>query len=70
MRNLNTHRAYEGFRQERLELSVSGEPLKAKQLLHHLKAYAEIKGEYVQTLKSVMNTNKFDALSAAQLESS
>ncbi len=70
MRNLNTHRAYEGFRQERLELSVSGEPLKAKQLLYHLKAYAEIKGEYVQTLKSVMNTNKFDALSAAQLESS
>jgi len=70
MRNLNTHYAYENFRNERLKLSVAGQPLKAKKLLPHLKAYAEIKGEYVRTLVSVMNINRFDSLFAAKLESS
>ena len=70
MRNLNTHYAYEDFRQKRFELSRSSQPLKAKQLLAHLKSYAEIKGEYVKVLTSVMNANKFDALFAARLESS
>ncbi len=70
MRNLNTHYAYENFRRERLKLTLTGTPIKARKLLPYLTAYAEIKGEYVRTLASVMNTNKFDSLYAARLESS
>ena len=59
MKNLNTHRAYEKFRQERRKLRMNGETLSGKKLSNFLTSYSERKMAYVKDLKKLIESNNF-----------
>lgn len=60
-RNLNTHPAYERFRLQRA-LGASGYDLTAT-----LDKYSERRGEYVETLRTIMQANRLASLDNARL---
>ncbi len=66
-RNLNTHRAYRGFRKLRQDLRRQGKVLKGRQLIETLTSYSERGVEYVKGLRAIMTVNKLDRLDAAKL---
>lgn len=64
--NLSTHPAYEDFRKIRAEMRKKGEPLNSLALADGLVSYSERGQEYVDSLKSLISSNRFDLADAAQ----
>ncbi len=59
LKNINTHNAYESFRQERRKLRMSGETLQGNVLADYLQKYSERSNEYVKDIKHIIETNNF-----------
>ena len=59
LKNINTHIAYESFRQERKKLRMNGEDLLGNVLANYLTNYSERKQSYVDDLKLLIETNNF-----------
>ena len=59
LKNINTHSAYEDFRQERRKLRMNGESLSGNLLANYLKNYSERNQAYVDDLKLLIETNNF-----------
>ncbi len=59
LKNLNTHRAYEKFRQKRKNLRMNGENLSGKVLLEFLQNYSERRENYISDLKKMIRSNNF-----------
>ncbi|GIR25454.1 MAG: hypothetical protein CM15mP40_00620 [Alphaproteobacteria bacterium] len=59
LKNINTHLAYEDFRQERRKLRMNGESLSGNVLANFLKNYSERSQAYVDDLKLLIETNNF-----------
>ena len=59
LKNINTHLAYEDFRQERRKLRMNGESLSGNVLANFLKSYSERGLAYVNDLKLLIETNNF-----------
>ena len=59
IKNLNTHKAYEQFRQERRTMRMNGEVLSGKALATYLINYSERKKAYVRDLKKLIESNNF-----------
>tara|TARA_B100000029_G_scaffold442568_1_gene461066 strand:+ start:319 stop:1269 length:951 start_codon:yes stop_codon:yes gene_type:complete len=59
LKNLNTNRAYEEFREERKKLRMSGENLSGLTLSGFLTRYSERKKDYVNDLKKIIESNNF-----------
>ena len=59
LKNINTHLAYEDFRQERRKLRMNGESLSGNILVNFLKNYSERGLAYVDDLKLLIETNNF-----------
>ena len=67
MHNLNTHRAYQAFRDERAATLAKGEALSGLRLARYLTAYAEIGDKYVYSLQAMILHNRFDIYENYQL---
>lgn len=67
MRNLNTHRSYQGFRLEREKIRAAGSNPTGKDLAPTLTAYSELGEEYVETLLSVIRVNNLPAADESYL---
>ena len=67
IKNLNTHPAYDKFRQERRNMRMSGELLSGKQLANYLTSYSERRGEYIKDLKKLIESNNFMKFDYADL---
>ena len=59
LKNINTHLAYEDFRQERRKLRMNGDSLSGNVLANFLKNYSERNQAYVNDLKLLIETNNF-----------
>ena len=59
LKNINTHLAYEDFRQERRKLRMNGESLSGNVLANFLENYSERNQAYVDDLKLLIETNNF-----------
>ncbi len=59
LKNINTHFAYEEFRQERRKLRMKGDGLSGKFLASYLKNYSERNKAYVKDIKHLIETNNF-----------
>ena len=59
LKNINTHLAYEDFRQERRKLRMNGESLSGNILADFLKNYSERNQAYVNDLKLLIESNNF-----------
>jgi Bax protein len=69
MKNINTNRAYRGFRHQRAQLRAAGRPLRGLDLAAGLERYS-IRGlEYVDELRQIIRRNRLTRLSAAALRS-
>lgn len=68
--NLNTHRAYKGFRIKREEMRKSGEGLDGYKLADTLVAYSELGQEYVDLLQTIIRVNELSPLDGARLGTS
>lgn len=66
-RNLNTHRAYAGFRCERHKQRTKGLSPDGYRLAGTLLAYSERGPDYVETLRLIMRVNDLTALDDARL---
>ncbi len=64
--NLSIHPAYEDFRKIRAKLRKDGKPLDSLVLADGLIAYSERGQEYVDSLKSLIRSNRFNLADAAQ----
>mgnify|MGYP004354667553 FL=1 len=67
LHNLNTHRAYRGFRALRKTMRVSGDHLNSLALIKSLRAYSEKGDAYVEMLRSVIIGNDLLPLDRARL---
>lgn len=65
--NLNTHRAYRGFRAMRESMRASGARLDSLALISSLKSYSEKGDAYVHLLKRVIVANELEPLDRARL---
>ena len=65
--NLNTHRAYRGFRAVRETMRLSGNHLDSLVLIKSLRAYSEKGDAYVEMLRSVIVVNDLLPLDSARL---
>ena len=54
-KNINTHLAYEGLREERKKLRMGGENLSGLRLSEYLTSYSERKQDYVNDVKKLLN---------------
>lgn len=59
LKNINTHLAYEDFRQERRKLRMNGDNLSGNVLASFLNNYSERNQAYVDDLKLLIETNNF-----------
>ena len=66
LKNLNTHRAYEKFRQKRKNLRMNGENLSGKVLLEFLQNYSERRENYISDLKKMIRSNYFSRFDFSQ----
>ena len=57
MKNLNTHRGYKEFRNERAEIRKKNQNIKGIDLVEYLYNYAQTGSEYVKTLKKIIQQN-------------
>ena len=67
MHNLNTHRSYAGFRQERAQMRQQGKELQGSVLAATLTSYSEKGQEYVETIQSVIRVNQLPPADSAHL---
>lgn len=67
LKNLNTHRAYRGFREQRASLREEEQSLNSLKLAAALSKYSEKGVAYVDLLRSVIRVNKLQALDKAKL---
>lgn len=65
--NLNTHRAYREFRALRARMRGKTGEIDAQELAGTLHRYSERRGEYVQSLRSIMRDNTLLAFDGARL---
>ncbi|MGH6619011.1 MAG: glucosaminidase domain-containing protein [Alphaproteobacteria bacterium] len=65
--NLNTHNAYRDFREKRLMLRAEGKQLAGMALVPTLGAYSELKGQYLDLLRSIITANELQPLDGARL---
>ena len=65
--NLNTHYAYQDFRDERAISLANGEVPSGLKLARYLTAYAELGQKYVYTLQAMILHNRFDIYEGYQL---
>ena len=56
MHNLNTHRAYRGFRRLRAQMRARGDGIDGHALAGTLGAYSEERGVYIERLRRIMTT--------------
>lgn len=68
MHNLNTHRRYQMFRDQREKIANASNAKKADQLVEYLDGYAETGYDYVVKLRSIMRTNKLNKYADAYLQ--
>ena len=57
-KNINTHLAYEDFREQRKKLRMSGE-MSGLRLADYLTSYSERKQDYVDDVKKIIESNNF-----------
>lgn len=67
-RNLNSHRAYQGFRERRAALKSAQNNAPGALLAETLTSYSARPEVYIQEIKAVITTNGFAALETARLE--
>lgn len=65
--NLNTHRAYVGFRELRAWQRRRGMEPDGASLVHSLENYSELATDYVKSLRVIMRSNRLGALDDARL---
>ena len=65
--NLNTHRAYRGFRAARADLRQTGRTLTGRQLAGALTSYSQRGEAYVRTIRQIMAANALEKLDGAKL---
>ena len=58
MRNINSHRAYAGFRKDRAQLRASGDAVTGYKLAEGLVDYSELREAYVKEIQAVIRINK------------
>lgn len=68
MHNLNYHRAYREFRQQRAALRIAGRPVTGDDLAKELKRYSERGNDYIRTLRQIIRVNALDRLDDARLQ--
>jgi Bax protein len=66
--NLNTHKAYAGFRKERAKLRNRGAVASGYELALTLARYSERKMNYVRDVRGIIRANKLQPLDAARLD--
>ncbi len=66
--NLNTHKAYERFRERRAALRANHDPLNGYALALTLVRYSERKMDYVRDVRGIIKANKLQPLDAARLD--
>ena len=66
-KNLNTHRAYRGFRELRAGIRRSGQPVEGAVLARTLLSYSERRAAYVKTLLTIIAANSLSTLDDARL---
>lgn len=69
MHNLNTHYAYQDFRDVRAQSLADGKLPSGLSLARYLTAYAELGEKYVYTLQAMILHNRFDIYETYQLKS-
>ncbi len=67
MHNLNSHRAYRGFRSERAKMRAAGKALDADALAAALVRYSERGEDYVAAVREIMRPNKLSQFDSARL---
>jgi Bax protein len=67
LRNLNTHRAYRGFRERRAAFRAKNRPLESLPLALSLASYSQKGARYVNLLRRVIRGNNLGALDNARL---
>ena len=67
MRNINTHRAYAGLREQRAAVRAAGRGPTGTDLVDTLISYSERGQHYVDTLNSIMRVNKLHEIDEAFL---
>ena len=67
MENLNTHRAYRGFRALRFARRAASQPLHGVELARTLTGYSERGEEYVETIQGLIRFNRLQAFDGARL---
>ncbi|MCA1972888.1 MAG: glucosaminidase domain-containing protein [Caenispirillum sp.] len=67
VRNLNTHRAYAEFREERARQRRAGTELNGHALAGHLHFYSERGPDYIATLREIMRANALADLDGTRL---
>ena len=65
--NLNTHKAYRGFRETRLIMRQEGDRLSGLGLVPTMGSYSEIRGKYMSLLRNIITTNELQLLDGARL---
>ena len=58
-KNINTHEAYVGLREERKKLRMNGDVLSGLKLANYLTSYSERKQDYVNDVKKIIESNNF-----------
>ncbi len=66
-RNLNTHRAYREFRDQRAQLRAKDRPLDGRVLVGALHRYSELGVEYVNAIRSMISHNNLRRFDDARL---
>lgn len=66
--NLNTHKAYREFRENRLMMRHEGDRLSGLGLVPTMGSYSEIKGKYLSLLRNIITTNELQYLDGARLK--
>ena len=66
-KNLNTHRAYRGFRKLRAGMRKAGQPVEGEVLARTLLSYSERGPAYVETILSIIEANGLSTLDDARL---
>ncbi len=66
--NLNTHRAYRGFREKRQLLRLNGDKIAGDKLAMKLIGYSERGRKYVRTIQSIMRENRLENLDNSKIQ--
>ena len=69
MHNLNSHNAYEGFREVRDGNSGPLEATDVYRLVNQLGGYSEKRGEYIDSLRNLIDSNNLIFYDRAELKS-